>query len=53
MDLRVAGLEGVGEAFPVAYYGESVGTMGAVIPALAESLGSLEAPPSSVEAARG
>ena len=46
------GLEGVGEAFPVAYYGETVGTVGAVLPLLAEVVEALGDPPSGVEAAR-
>lgn len=52
VEVRVADLEGVGEAFPVAYYGESVGTIGVVVPALAESLGTLDDPPSGIDAAR-
>jgi L-alanine-DL-glutamate epimerase-like enolase superfamily enzyme len=52
VEARVADLEGVGEAFPVAYYGESVGTIGVVVPALAEALGRLREPPSDIDAAR-
>jgi L-alanine-DL-glutamate epimerase-like enolase superfamily enzyme len=46
------GLSGVGESFPVAYYGETVGTVGAVLPLLAEAVDALGDPPSGVEAAR-
>lgn len=52
VQVATCGLEGVGEAFPVAYYGESVATIGAVVPALAEALGTLDDPPSGIEAAR-
>jgi L-alanine-DL-glutamate epimerase-like enolase superfamily enzyme len=52
VDLAMSGLEGVGESFPVAYYGETVGTVGVVLPLLAETLEALGDPPSSVEAAR-
>ena len=31
--ISTSGLQGVGEAFPVAYYGETVGTIGVVLPA--------------------
>jgi L-alanine-DL-glutamate epimerase-like enolase superfamily enzyme len=48
----MAGLEGVGESFPVAYYGETVGTVGAVVPVLAEALEQIGDPPTSVEEAR-
>ncbi len=52
VDLHAADLEGVGEAFPVAYYGETVATVGVIIPALAEALGALDAPPTGMDAAR-
>ncbi len=52
VDVQASDREGVGEAFPVAYYGESVGTIGMVIPTLAEALGTLDEPPSGMEAAR-
>ncbi len=52
VDVAASGLAGVGEAFPVAYYGESVGTIGAVVPALVEALGSLGDPPADIGAAR-
>jgi L-alanine-DL-glutamate epimerase-like enolase superfamily enzyme len=53
VDVRLAGgLEGVGEAFPVAYYGETAGTVGAVLPLLAEVVETLGDPPSSMAAAR-
>lgn len=46
------GLSGFGESFPVAYYGETVGTVGAVLPLLAEAVEALGDPPSGVEEAR-
>lgn len=52
VDVATPGLAGVGEAFPVAYYGETVATIGAVLPALSEAIGALDDPPSSIEAAR-
>jgi L-alanine-DL-glutamate epimerase-like enolase superfamily enzyme len=52
VDVAAAGLTGIGEAFPVAYYGESVGTIGAVTPALVDALGSMAGPPASIDAAR-
>jgi L-alanine-DL-glutamate epimerase-like enolase superfamily enzyme len=52
LDVRTAGLEGVGESFPVAYYGETVGTVAAVVPVLAEALEQIGDPPTSVEEAR-
>lgn len=52
VDVGTSGLDGVGEAFPVAYYGETPATVGVVIPALAEALGALDDPPTGVEAAR-
>jgi L-alanine-DL-glutamate epimerase-like enolase superfamily enzyme len=52
VDVGVAGLEGVGEAFPVAYYGESVATIGVVVPRLAEALEALPDPPRDVETGR-
>ena len=52
VEVRTADLDGVGEAFPVAYYGETVGTVGVVVPALAEALGRLDDPPSGLGAAR-
>jgi L-alanine-DL-glutamate epimerase-like enolase superfamily enzyme len=42
------GLAGTGEAFPVAYYGETAGTIGAVVPLLARALEPLGLPPSNV-----
>jgi L-Ala-D/L-Glu epimerase / N-acetyl-D-glutamate racemase len=50
--VSVAGLEGVGEAFPVAYYGETVGTVGVVLPYLAGVVGALDTPPSNLPQAR-
>lgn len=52
VDVLMAGLAGVGEAFPTAYYGETTGTVGALLPVLAESLEALGDPPSGIEAAR-
>ena len=53
IDIAMAGsLVGVGEAFPVAYYGDTVGTVGAVLPLLAEAVDALGEPPSGLEAAR-
>ena len=46
------GLSGVGEAFPIAYYGETVGTLGSVIPLLAGTLDGLGDPPTGMAAAR-
>ncbi len=52
VDVATPGLTGVGEAFPVAYYGETTGTIGVVLPLLAEAVGTLGDPPTSVDAAR-
>jgi L-alanine-DL-glutamate epimerase-like enolase superfamily enzyme len=52
VEVTADGLTGLGEAFPVAYYGETVGTIGVMVPLLAEAVGTLEEPPTSVEAAR-
>ncbi len=52
VSIATNGLEGVGEAFPVAYYGETVGTVGVVVPHLAAVIGTLEEPPTSVASAR-
>jgi L-Ala-D/L-Glu epimerase len=52
VEIRVDGEDGLGEAFPVAYYGETVGTVGAVLPYLAAQLGSLGSPPANVADAR-
>ncbi len=41
----MAGSRGLGEAYPTAYYGETVGTVAAVIPALAEAVDALGDPP--------
>ena len=52
-EVTMAGaLSGLGESFPVAYYGETVSTVGAVLPLLAESVEALGEPPSSVAEAR-
>jgi L-alanine-DL-glutamate epimerase-like enolase superfamily enzyme len=52
VDVATPGLEGMGEAFPVAYYGETVGTIGVVVPTLAGALGALDDPPTSIDGAR-
>jgi L-Ala-D/L-Glu epimerase len=52
VSVTTGGLDGVGEAFPVAYYGETVGTIGVVLPSLAGVVGALEVPPASLAAAR-
>lgn len=52
VEVATPGLTGLGEAFPVAYYGESVATIGVVVPALAEALGAMDDPPTGVETAR-
>ncbi len=52
VDVEMAGLVGVGEAFPTTYYGETVGTVGAVLPLLAEVVETVGDPPAGVEAAR-
>jgi L-alanine-DL-glutamate epimerase-like enolase superfamily enzyme len=50
--VSMAGLEGVGEAFPVAYYGETVSTIGVVLPQLAGVVGALDVPPANLPEAR-
>ncbi len=50
VSVTTGGLDGVGEAFPVAYYGETVGTIGVVLPSLAGVVGALDAPPASLAA---
>ena len=52
VQVAVAGLTGVGEAFPVAYYGETVGTIGVVLPQLAGVVGALDEPPTNLPEAR-
>lgn len=52
VDVTMSGLAGVGESFPVAYYGETTGTVGALLPLLAETIETLGDPPSGIEAAR-
>ena len=52
VEVATPGLAGVGEAFPVAYYGESTATIGVVVPALVEALGTLDDPPTGIETAR-
>lgn len=47
-----AGLDGFGEAWPTAYYGETVGTVGAVIPLLAAALSPLGEPAAHTAGAR-
>jgi L-Ala-D/L-Glu epimerase len=45
VELEHDGVTGYGEAFPVAYYGETPATVQAVLPRLAEAVGGLGAPP--------
>lgn len=52
VELEAMGLAGIGEAFPVAYYGETVATVGVVLPLLAEALGALADPPTDAATAR-
>jgi L-alanine-DL-glutamate epimerase-like enolase superfamily enzyme len=52
VDVEMRGLAGVGEAFPVSYYGETTGTVGALLPLLAEAVDAMGDPPSGIEAAR-
>jgi L-alanine-DL-glutamate epimerase-like enolase superfamily enzyme len=53
LELTMPGtLDGLGESFPVSYYGETVETVGAVLPHLAEAVEPLDVPPSGVDAAR-
>ncbi len=47
-EIDLAGLHGSGEAYPVAYYGETPGTVGAIVPLLAEAVGGLGDPPANV-----
>ena len=42
-----------GEAFPVAYYGETLETIEAVVPMLHDAVGQLGAPPAALAGARG
>ncbi|HUG47965.1 MAG TPA: dipeptide epimerase [Candidatus Limnocylindria bacterium] len=51
VSLELAGLRGVGEAFPVAYYGETAGTVEQVVPYLVARLDELGEPPTEREAA--
>lgn len=51
-EIELSGLHGLGEAYPVAYYGETTGTVAAIVPLLAEAIGELGDPPSSVAEAR-
>lgn len=48
IEVDLAALHGIGEAYPVAYYGETTGTVGAVVPLLAEAIGRLGDPPTNV-----
>ncbi|CAN5560727.1 dipeptide epimerase [soil metagenome] len=47
-EIDLAGLHGLGEAYPVAYYGETTGTVGAIVPLLAKAIGRLGDPPANV-----
>ena len=51
-EIDLAGLRGLGEAHPVAYYGETTGTVAALVPLLAETIGGLGDPPANVADAR-
>lgn len=46
------GLAGLGEAYPVAYYGETPGTVGVVLPLLAGALEGIGDPPAGIEEGR-
>lgn len=50
--LELDGWSGLGEGFPVAYYGETPATVEQVVPYLAEQLAQLAPPPAEPEAAR-
>jgi len=47
VELEWSGLRGLGEAYPVAYYGETPGTIGVVLPLLAEVVEPLGLPPAN------
>lgn len=49
---RVPNVQGLGEAYPDAYYGETAGTIEAVLPLLLDAMRALGEPPSVPEAAR-
>ncbi|MDQ3493431.1 MAG: dipeptide epimerase [Chloroflexota bacterium] len=51
-EIDLAGLHGLGEAYPVAYYGETAGTVRAIAPLLAEAIVGLGDPPANVPDAR-
>lgn len=48
----VPGVEGLGEAYPDAYYGETAETIGAVLPLLLEAVRALGEPPGTLDAGR-
>lgn len=50
--LTLDGVEGLGEAYPVAYYGETLGTIAAVQPRLVDAIGPLGALPPDRPAAQ-
>lgn len=52
LDLEWADLRGLGEAYPSAYYGETAGTIKAVLPLLWEAIERLGPPPAQRGAAR-
>ncbi|HEV8516411.1 MAG TPA: dipeptide epimerase [Candidatus Limnocylindrales bacterium] len=52
LELEAKGRTGLGEAFPVPYYGETVETIGAVLPLLLASLEPLGEPPDELPGAR-
>ncbi len=52
VQLRLGALSGVGEAYPVTYYGETPETVAAVLPFLAAHLDGLGAPPADLAGTR-
>ncbi len=52
VELEHHGLRGLGEAYPVSYYGETPGTVGVVLPLVAEAVGRLDPPPAEIPGAR-
>ncbi len=52
VELEHDGVLGLGEAFPVAHYGETPGTVEAVVPLLAQALDDLGGPPVDLAATR-
>ncbi|MDQ3554849.1 MAG: dipeptide epimerase, partial [Chloroflexota bacterium] len=50
--IELAGRQGLGEAYPVAYYGETSDTVATIVPLLAQSIASLGEAPTGVGEAR-